>query len=295
MSKFYTEKDKSDKLNYKSANLSKLVSTNLERCYKKQDILKNTYESALDLDKYKLYGELLTANLYCIKEKSKETEVINYYSNNNETVKIKLDPNKTAVENSQCYYKKYNKMKNTLKSMSEQLDMNKKEIEYLESVLTNIKNAEDYDTIDEIKKELISAGYIKFKKSQKSKDRNNTSKPLHFISCDGIDIYVGKNNIQNDYLTLKFADKHDTWMHTKNIPGSHVIIKKYGKIPDATLMQAAGLAAYYSKAKEAGKVPVDYTEVKNVHKPNGAKPGMVIYYTNKTLYVAPEKISNIKD
>lgn len=291
LSEFYAEKDKSDKLNYKSADLNKLVSTNLERCYKKMDILKKTYDDALDLDKYKLFGELLTANLYCIKEKSEEAEVINYYSNNNETVKIKLDPNKTAVQNCQHYYKKYNKMKSTLKSVNEQMDINSKEIDYLESVLTNIKNAEDYDTIDEIKKELISEGYIKFKKSQKLKDRNKTSKPMHFVSCDGIDIYVGKNNIQNDYLTLKFADKHDTWMHTKNIPGSHVIIKKYGEIPDTTLMQAASLAAYYSKAKESDKVPVDYTEVKNVHKPNGAKPGMVIYYTNKTLYVTPQKYS----
>jgi predicted ribosome quality control (RQC) complex YloA/Tae2 family protein len=113
---------------------------------------------------------------------------------------------------------------------------------------------------------------------------------MHFVSSDGIDIYIGKNNNQNDYLTLKFADKHDTWLHTKNIPGSHVIIKKFGDIPERTLFEAASLAAFYSKAKESSKVAVDYTEVKNVHKPNGAKPGMVIYYTNSTIYVAPQKI-----
>ena len=291
LSEFYTEKDKYDRLNSKSADLHKLISTNLERCHKKLDILKETYDGALDLDKYKLFGELLTANLYCIKEKTVEAEVINYYSSNNETVKIKLDPNKTPVQNCQHYYKKYNKMKSTLKSVKEQLDITNKEVEYLESVLTNIKNAEEYETIDEIKKELITTGYIKFKKVRNAKNKDKASKPLHFVSCDGIDIYVGKNNIENDYLTLKIADKHDTWMHTKNIPGSHVIIKKYGEIPDTTLIQAASLAAYYSKAKESLKVPVDYTEVKNVHKPNGAKPGMVIYYTNKTLYVTPQKYS----
>jgi predicted ribosome quality control (RQC) complex YloA/Tae2 family protein len=161
-------------------------------------------------------------------------------------------------------------------------------LEYLQSVLTSVKNAESYDEIEEIKRELTETGYIRYRKEDKKK--NKTSKPHHFVSSDGIHIYVGKNNIQNDFLTLKFADKQDIWMHTKNIPGSHVILKNNGKISDMALEEAATLAAFYSKAKESTKVPVDYTEVKNVKKPSGSKPGMVIYYTNKTIYVDPKKL-----
>jgi len=133
----------------------------------------------------------------------------------------------------------------------------------------------------------METGYIKFKKQGKKKEK--LSKPMHFLSSEGLDIYVGKNNIQNDYLTLKFANNHDIWLHTKEIPGSHVIIKTTKDFSEKTIEEAANLAAYYSKAKDSSKVAVDYTEIKHVHKPNGAKPGMVIYYTNKTIYITPEK------
>lgn len=285
---FYYEKDKFDRLNNKSNDLQKIINTNLDRCYKKLDILKNTLDECTEADKYKLYGELITANIYSIKQGQKEACVLNYYAENEEYINIKLSENKTPSENSQYYYKKYNKLKKSYEAANTQIELTENEISYLQSVLTNIKNAEEYDTIEEIKKELVLTGYVKFKKENTSKNRTS-SKPIHLLSSDGIHIFIGKNNIQNDYLTLKFADKHDTWLHTKNIPGSHVIIKKYGDIPEKTLLEAAGLAAYYSKAKDSSKVPVDYTEVKNVHKPNGAKPGMVIYYTNSTIYVAPEK------
>lgn len=288
LEEFYTQKDKHDRLNYKSSDLQKLINTNLDRCNKKLTILNTTLKEASDLDKYKLYGELLTANLYNIEESSKEIEVLNYYTDTNEKIKIKLDVTKTPSQNCQLYFKKYNKFKTALKSAEEQIIIANNEVDYLQSVLTNIKNSDDYESIDEIKKELIQTGYVKFKKGNEQK-KGKPSKALHFISTDGIDIYVGKNNIQNDYLTLKFADKHDTWLHTKNIPGAHVIIKKYGEIPESTIIEAAKLSAFYSKAKDSTKVPVDYTEVKNVHKPNGAKPGMVIYYTNKTLYVTADK------
>jgi len=136
----------------------------------------------------------------------------------------------------------------------------------------------------------VETGYIAFKKANKSK-KSKISKPMHFISSDNVDIYIGKNNMQNDYLTLKFANKNDIWLHTKNIPGSHVIIKNNGNITETTLLEAATLAALYSKAKNSSNVPVDYTEVKNVKKISGAKPGMVIYYTNKTLYVTPKQLN----
>ncbi|NLZ47346.1 MAG: fibronectin/fibrinogen-binding protein [Clostridiales bacterium] len=286
---FYYTKDKQDRLNQKSSDLQKLVNNNIDRCKKKSTILKQSLQECSKKDKYKLYGELLTANIYSIKEGDKNIKVYNYYSENEEYVTIPLKENNTPSENIQSYFKKYNKLKKTEEAALEQLEKNEAELEYLQSVLTNIINCDSYDEIEDIRRELVETGYIKFKKST-SKAKGSQSKPLHFISSDGNDIYVGKNNIQNDYLTLKFADKKDIWLHTKNIPGSHVIIKNNNNISDKTLEEAAILAAYYSKAKDSTKVPVDYTEVKNVKKPSGAKPGMVIYTTNKTIYVDPYDI-----
>lgn len=287
LDKYYAEKDKEDRLSSRSSNLQKLVNTNLDRCLKKLDILKNNLKECAEKDTYRIFGELLTANIYNIKPGSETIEVLNYYSEDGELVKIKLDPNKSSSQNIQMYFKKYNKLKKSEEAASIQIESTKDEIRYLQSVLTNILNIEDYNSIDEIKNELMETGYIKFKKDSKKKDKK--SKPMHFISSDGIDIYVGKNNIQNDFLTLKFADKNDLWLHTKEIPGSHVIIKHKGNLPETTLDEAANLAAYYSKAKDSSKVAIDYTEARHVHKPNGAKPGMVIYYTNKTIYITPEK------
>ncbi|KAA8676157.1 NFACT family protein [Clostridium sp. WLY-B-L2] len=280
---FYFEKDKADRLNNRSSDLQKLVNINLDRCHKKINILNQNIKDALDKDVYRICGELLTSNIYKIKKGLSHIKVQNYY-NNNEYLDIKLDENKTPSENIQHYFKKYNKLKKTKKAASEQLSMANEELEYLNSVITNIKNLDNYEDIEEIKRELMATGYIKLKKSN-SRNKSRVSKPMKFLSSDGIEIYVGKNNLQNDYLTLKFADKRDIWLHTKKIPGSHVIIKNFGTVPDKTLEEAAMLAAYYSKAKGSSKVAVDYTSIKNIHKPNGAKPGMVIYYTNKTLYV----------
>lgn len=288
---FYFEKDKFDRLNSRSSDLQKLINNNLDRCYKKSDILTKTLEECSTKNNYKILGELLTANIYSIKKGSPGIEVLNYYSEKEEDYTfIKLDENKTPSENIQFYFKRYNKLKKSEEAASEQLEHNNSEIQYLQSVLTSIKTCDSYEEIEEIRNELVTTGYIKFKKELKNK-KVKASKPLHLISSDGIDIYVGKNNFQNDFLTLKFADKNDMWLHTKDIPGSHVIIKCTGNIPDRTLKEASILAAYYSKAKDSSKVPVDYTQVKNVKKPSGAKPGMVIYYTNKTAYVTPTNIA----
>ncbi|WP_026881296.1 Rqc2 family fibronectin-binding protein [Clostridium akagii] len=292
---FYFERDKFQRLSNYGADLSKIVHTNLDRCLKKNQILNDNLVECKTKDIYKLSGEFLTANMYDLKKGQKEITVQNYYSETLEDITIQLNTNKTPSQNIQSYYKKYTKLKKTEEMSLLQLRSNSEEIDYLQSVLTNIKNSEAYTEIEEIKKELIETGYIKFNKKNK-KGKNKTpklSKPLHLVSSDGIDIYVGKNNFQNDYLTLKFADKRDIWMHTKNIPGSHVIVKNNGHIPDKTLEEAAGLAAYYSKAKESVLAPVDYTEVKNVKKPSGAKPGMVIYLTNKTINIIPKKLDNI--
>ena len=287
LQEFYYEKDKHDRLNSRSSNLQKVVHTNLERCFKKVDILNNTLNDCAGKDDYRVRGEFLTANIYDLKKGDVEYKALNYYSKDEEYITIKLDENRTPSENIQFYYKKYNKFKRAEHMAKIQLNLATEEINYLSSVLTNIKNADNYEEIEESHLELIETDYLKFKKGSSKKKK--ISKPLHFISSDGIHIYVGKNNMQNDYLTLKLADKHDIWMHTKDIPGSHVIIKNFGNTPSKTLEEAATLAAYYSKGKESSKVPVDYTEVRNVKKPSGAKPGMVIYSTNKTLYVNPIK------
>lgn len=288
LEEFYYEKDKADRLNSKSSDLQKLIHLNIERCTKKIKILENNLKECDKKDTYKILGELLTANIYNIKLGMDKINVFNYYTN--EYLDIALDPNKSSSDNIQKYFKKYNKLKKTEVAATQQIKAANEELDYLNSVLTNILNAENYEDIEEIKRELIETGYIKFKKKNNKKIK--TSKPMHFISSDGVDIYVGKNNFQNDYLTLKFANKHDIWMHTKNTPGSHVIVKNFqGNVSENTLEEAAALAGYYSKAKDSTKVAIDYTEVKNVHKPNGAKPGMVIYYTNKTIFIDPYKPS----
>jgi predicted ribosome quality control (RQC) complex YloA/Tae2 family protein len=171
-------------------------------------------------------------------------------------------------------------------------------LEYLEGVLTSVENCVDEQDVKEIRRELFESGYVKKAKTEKGNKSRKKSKPLHFQSSDGFDIFVGKNNIQNDMLTLKMAKSNDIWMHTKNIPGSHVIVcaEREREITDTALNEAANLAAYYSKARESTLVPVDYTEKRNVKKPNGAKPGFVIYETNKTAYITPseEKVNSLK-
>ncbi|MDU4882860.1 NFACT family protein [uncultured Clostridium sp.] len=293
MDKYYLEKDKQERIKGRSVNLQKLVTTNIERCIKKENKLNDLLKKCEDKDDFKIKGDLLTSYIYSIKKGDKTFTTVNFFSEDSEEITIPLDENKTPSENVQSYYKKYNKLKKSEESAIEQLEKNHQELQYLYSVLTNIENCESYTEIDDIKEELISTGYVRKRKSNgKNSKKSKESKPLHYISSDGIDIFVGKNNIQNDYLSLKFANKNFMWLHTKNIPGSHVIICS-NDIPDSTLVEGATLAAHYSKAKDSSKVPVDYTLVKNLKKPNGANPGMVIYHTNYTMFVEPSEFNNL--
>lgn len=289
---YYLEKDKQERIKGRSVNLQKLVTTNIERCLKKEKKLNEVLEKCNLKDDIKIKGDLLTSYIYSIKKGDTSFTTVNFFSEDGEEITIPLDENKTPSENVQIYYKKYNKLKKSEESAIEQLEKNEYELKYLNSVLTNIENCESYAEIDDIKEELISTGYVRKRKVNGKNKKSNPSKPLHFISSDGIDIFVGKNNIQNDHLSLKFANKNYMWLHTKNIPGSHVIVCSTD-IPDNTLIEAAVLAAYYSKAKESSKVDVDYTLVKNLKKPNGANPGMVIYHTNYTMTVEPSEINNL--
>lgn len=300
---FYAKRDFVYRMNQKTIDLRHLISQNIERCVRKKDIQRKTLKDIKNRDTLRLYGELITANIYMIKKGMNTVEVYNFYSEENELVKIELDPNLTPSENAQKYFKAYNKAKRTFEALQEQIKSNDDELKYLEGVLTNVDNCVDEQDIKQIRQELSNEGYIKRIKSGKEKQKGKSSKgsvPMHYISCDGFDIYVGKNNIQNDELTLKTAKKDDIWLHTKDIPGSHVIIVADGRqIPDSTINDAVMLAAWYSKGKNSTKVAVDYTQKRNVKKPNGAKPGFVIYETNKTAYVDPseteiEKIKSVK-
>lgn len=293
MDTFYEKKDKQDRLQNKSVDLQKLVHTNIERCNKKTRILKETLTECDEKESFRIKGDLLTSYIYTIKKGERECTLLNFYNENEEEyIKIKLNETKTPSENVQFYYKKYNKLKTSEEYAKVQLEKNLEEIDYLNSVLTNILNADDYSEIEEIKNELVETGYIRFRKSNKNSKKVKTSKPLHFISSDGIDIYVGKNNLQNDYLSLKFANKNHLWLHAKDIPGSHVIVSAFD-IPDKTLEEAAIIAGFYSKGKDSLKVPVDYTKVKELKKPNGSKPGMVIYHTNKTIIINPSDFNDL--
>ena len=290
MDTYYSEKDKQERIKNRSINLTRLINTNIDRCIKKEKKLYSTLEKCKSKEIYKIEGDLITSFIYSIKKGDESITVNNFYDENNEEITIKLDPNKTPSENIQIYYKKYNKLKKSEESALEQLEKNQLELDYLNSVLTNLMNCDNYEEVDGIKEELIDTGYIRKRKNNNKKAKS--AKPLHFISSEGIDIYVGKNNIQNDYLSLKFANKNHMWLHTKNIPGSHVIICSTD-VPDKTLIEAATIAAYYSKAKDSSKVPVDYTLVKNLKKPNGANPGMVIYHTNYSMYIEPSNFTNL--
>ncbi|SHJ57846.1 Rqc2 family fibronectin-binding protein [Tepidibacter formicigenes] len=299
LDKYYYEKDIRERINQKSQNLRKNISNKLDRLYNKIKKQKEELLESKNADTYKTYGELITSYIYMIQKGMEEIEVANFYNPESKNIKIKLDKRLNPSENAQKYFKKYNKLKNAAIEIKHQLKITNEEIEYLENIILNINNCENLEELEEIKEELVKVGYIKGRSNNKNKDKNNLkTAPYEFISSDGFKIYVGKNNKQNDYLTLKLASNDDIWLHTKNIPGSHVIIKCEGKeVPENTIFEGAMLAAYFSKARMSSQVPVDYTKKKNVKKPSGAKPGMVIYETNSTIYVTPleEEIVKIKN
>jgi predicted ribosome quality control (RQC) complex YloA/Tae2 family protein len=289
--RFYFVKDNKDRIKQKYGDIQKIISNRLDRCYKKLAILNDELEKAHDAEKYKLYGDLIMSNLYQITKDQSKIKLLNYFSEDQSVIEINMDTQLTTVANAQRYFKKYNKSKSAITSIQHQLDENKQELEYLETQADNLEKCTEELEINEIRQELAEQGYTKKKKLVKGKAKSvAASKPMQFVSSTGIEIYVGKNNVQNDYLTIKFAGPKDIWLHTKEIPGSHVIIRTGGEqLDDATLVEAANLAAFYSKAKNSTKVPVDYTARKNVRKPNGAKPGMVIYDTNRTIYIDPNE------
>ena len=296
---YYKTKDIKDRIHQRASDLKKSISVKLERLYHKQEKQEEELLEAENADIYKVKGELLTAYIYMIEKGMDSVEVQNFYDPNYENVTISLNKNLTPSENAQKYFKKYNKLKTAKKEITSQIAINKEEIDYLENIILSIENCENLAELQDIKDELIRLGYSKSSGKLKSKKETAlTTKPHEFTSSEGFKILVGKNNKQNDYLTLRIADPDDIWMHTKNIPGSHVIIKCAGKdVSEQTIYEGAMLAAYFSKSKMSSQVPVDYTKKKHVKKPSGSKPGMVIYETNSTMYVTPteEMVASLKN
>ena len=289
LEQFYAEKDNLYHVRQKSHDMRRILVSNIERCVKKKEIQKKTEKDVAAKDSWKIKGELLTANIYAIPKGITTFRTVNFYDTELKEIEIAIDPTKTPAENAQKYFSKYNKAKRTLAALAIQKKQNEEELAYLESILNALEAAKEEADLDEIRMELAEQGYMKRKTAKKNRVQKK-AKPLHYISSDGFDIYVGKSNLQNDALTLHFAESHDIWLHTKEIPGSHVIIKTNGaSVPDTTLLEAANLSAYFSKSQNSSQVPVDYTLRKYVKKPNGAKPGMVIYEKNKTIYITPEE------
>ena len=284
---YYATKDIKDRIHQRSSDLRKSISIKLDRLYNKLNKQEKELIESENAQIYKIKGELITSYIYMIEKGMESVEVANFYDLEYKNIKISLNTNFTPSENAQKYFKKYNKLKTAKKEITSQMEITKEEIDYLENIMLSIENCENLAELMDIREELGKVGYIRSKNNSK-KETKLTTKPHEFVSSNGFKILVGKNNKQNDHLTLKVASNEDIWMHTKNIPGSHVIIKTEGKeVPDETIFEGAMLAAFFSKSKMSSQVPVDYTKKKNVKKPNGAKPGMVIYDTNNTIYVTP--------
>lgn len=280
LEQFYAAKNVYTHMRQKSADLRRIVTTALERSRKKYDLQLKQLKDTEKREKYKIYGELLNTYGYTAPEGAKSLEALNYYTN--EMITIPLDSDLSALENAKKYFDRYNKLKRTYQALSSLIEETKMEIIHLDSIATSLDIATSESDLSQIKEELTESGYIK--KHSTKKQKSAKSKPFHYVSSDGYDIYVGKNNYQNDELTFKMATGNDWWFHAKEMPGSHVIVKTNGdELPDQTFEEAGRLAAYYSKGKEAGKVEIDYLQKKNVKKPNGAAPGFVVYYTNYSM------------
>ena len=291
---YYASKNILTRIRQKSADLRKIVQTALERNRKKLILQQKQMKDTAKKEKYRVYGELINTYGYNLPEGSKSFQALNYYTN--EEITIPLDETLTPAQNSKKYFDRYTKLKRTEEALTTQLADTESEIEHLESISNALDIARSESDLAQIKEELTQYGYIKRHFSgKKGAKMQAKSKPFHYISSDGFDIYVGKNNFQNDELTFKFATGNDWWFHAKKMAGSHVVVKtKDGELPDRTFEEAGRLAAYYSKGRTAPKVEIDYIQKKHVKKPGGAKPGFVVYYTNYSLMAEPD-ISQLKE
>ena len=288
---FYHTRESLERMRVKSHALSKLVSNNIERLARKISVQKVELSKCQDREILRQKADLIGANMHLIKKGAPYADVINFYDENAGTIRIALDVTKTPQQNAQKYYKDYAKAKTADKMLRVQIENSTEELSYLETVADEIQRAESEQDLSAIRQELISEGYLKENKSEKTNRKAKTLKVdfREFETSDGFKVLVGRNNRQNDLLTLKTANKNDLWFHTKDIPGSHTVIIAEGReVSEEAILEAAQIAAYFSKAKDSSQVPVDYTRIRRVNKPQGAKPGKVIYTEQKTVYVTPK-------
>lgn len=283
---FYAERDSVSRMKQRSQDLYKLLQNVSERTARRLANQREELKVSAERDKLKLMGDLISANLYRVEKGMSSVAVENFYEDGCPEIKIKLDPMLTPSKNMQKYYSEYRKADTAEKILTEQIAKGEEELAYIDSVFDALTRTQSEDEVNELRQELSEQGYIR---SSKLKGKPPKSRPpLEFTSPDGFTVLVGRNNKQNDQLTTKAADKTDIWLHTKDITGSHVIIRAEGKeVPDSTVLWAARVAAFHSRAKSSSQVPVDYVPVRFVKKPSGAKPGMVIFTNNRTLYVTP--------
>ncbi|MGV3270472.1 NFACT family protein [Bacillus sp. CIS52] len=287
LDRFYFGKAERDRVKQQAQDLERFVANERKKNANKIKKLEKTLDYSENAKEFQLYGELLTANLYMLKKGDKEANVINYYDEESPTVTIPLNPNKTPSENAQMYFTKYQKAKNSVEVVKEQIRLAEEEIAYFDQLIQQLSSASTKD-IHEIREELVEGKYLR-PKQQRGQKKQKQHVPVleQYESSQGLTILVGKNNKQNEYLTTKAAARDDVWFHTKDIPGSHVVIKSSD--PDEqSILEAAAIAAYFSKAKDSGSVPVDYTKIRHVKKPNGAKPGFVTYDSQHTVFVTPD-------
>lgn len=290
---YYTRQEKADRVKQKAKNLKKAVKNTYEKTLRKLESQRKELLNAENREELRQNADIIMANIYAIKRGMRSFSALNFYAEEETRKEIPLDPKKNAQQNAAKYYKEYAKAKNAEKHLTALIAEGEKEAEYLGSVLEALEMAENEHDLAEIRQELSDGGYIRKQQTSK-KEKRIEQRPMQFVSSTGIDILVGKNNTQNDLLTMKIASKRDMWLHAQKIHGSHVIIRCNGIEPDEkTIEEAANLAGYYSQGRENGRVPVDFTYVKFVKKPSGAKPGMVIYTDYKTIITRPE-VGNLK-
>ena len=284
---FYEQRERQERVRQRGADLIRTATTARDRLRRKLAMQEKDYAATQDRDRLRICGDLITSNLYRMERGQSKLVCENFYDENCAETTIQLDPLLTPQQNAAKYYKRYTKAKTAEKYLREQMEFARRDAEYLESVLEEISHAETEQDFIDIRNELRDAGFLR---KQGKKEIKRAAKPRGFRTTSGFRVLVGRNNRQNDQLTCKEADHRDLWFHTQKIHGSHVILCTEGReVDDDTIVEVAKLAAYYSQARESGNVPVDYTMVKNVKKPAGARPGMVIYKTCRTVNVTPDE------
>ena len=288
LEEYYFKRDKALRFKTRAANLRQQLDILVKKNIKKLDNLQHDVEASHKSEKFKLYGDLITANIYAIEKGQEIATLINYYDPDCQTLEIPLKVNRTPAQNAQHYYKKYNKSKIALKHLAGYILETEEKIYYLESLVNSLNQSTELAELDEIRHEFLHSEFNKKALSKEDKKKQTPSKPLHFVSSEGFHIFVGKNNYQNDLISTKMGKSEDCWLHVKDAPGSHVLIVASGRfITEKTLLEAGNLAAWYSKSRGSSNVPVDYLEFKYLKKPNKAKPGMVIFTNQNTMYVTP--------